>query len=339
MLLKPSNSSEFNKILSDYKSCVLVVHFSAEWSKQCEQMNEVLAEIMKDVPSVNIKFIVVEAEGLPEVSQKYEIEAVPTFVFIKDDSVVYRLNGAHPPELTKKVKTFAESMTGVATASSPPAEEDLNARLKTVINQSPVMLFMKGTQAEPKCKFSREIVGIFKQENVKYGSFNILEDNSVREGLKKYSNWPTYPQLYIDGELIGGLDIIKQMIEDNEFQSSLPKTGSKDNESQSVLPKSGSLDDRLKALVNKAPVMLFMKGSPDAPQCGFSRTTVGILNDTEVKYETFDILKDEEVRQGLKKFSDWPTYPQLYVNGELIGGLDIIRALLDSEELESTLGL
>lgn len=71
-----------------------------------------------------------------------------------------------------------------------------------------------------------------------------------------------------------------------------------------------------------------MKGSPNAPRCGFSRTLVGILNELNAKYETFDILEDEEVRQGLKTFSNWPTYPQVYVNGEFIGGLDIIKVKL-----------
>lgn len=71
-----------------------------------------------------------------------------------------------------------------------------------------------------------------------------------------------------------------------------------------------------------------MKGSPNAPRCGFSRTLVGILSELNAKYETFDILEDEEVRQGLKTFSNWPTYPQVYVNGEFIGGLDIIKVKL-----------
>jgi len=68
-------------------------------------------------------------------------------------------------------------------------------------------------------------------------------------------------------------------------------------------------------------------------RCGFSRTLIQIMNETKVDYETFDILQDEEVRQGLKTFSDWPTYPQVYVNGELQGGLDIIKEMQASGEL------
>jgi Grx4 family monothiol glutaredoxin len=81
---------------------------------------------------------------------------------------------------------------------------------------------------------------------------------------------------------------------------------------------------RLESLVKAAPVMLFMKGTPSAPQCGFSKQTVNFLRERSIRYGFFNILADDDVRQNLKEFSDWPTYPQLYVDGELVGGLDIV---------------
>jgi len=87
---------------------------------------------------------------------------------------------------------------------------------------------------------------------------------------------------------------------------------------------SEELNARLANLVKAAPVMLFMKGTPSSPQCGFSRQLVSILRENGVKYGFFNILADDEVRQGLKDFSDWPTFPQLYAKGELVGGLDIV---------------
>jgi Grx4 family monothiol glutaredoxin len=94
---------------------------------------------------------------------------------------------------------------------------------------------------------------------------------------------------------------------------------------------------RLEALVRSAPVILFMKGSPREPRCGFSRKMVALLNETQVPFASFDILEDEGVRQGLKQLSNWPTFPQLYVSGSLIGGLDICEELRDGGELESVL--
>jgi Grx4 family monothiol glutaredoxin len=93
------------------------------------------------------------------------------------------------------------------------------------------------------------------------------------------------------------------------------------------------LAQRLEALVSQAPVMLFMKGTPSAPQCGFSNKIVGILQKEGIAFSSFNILADEEVRQGLKEFSKWPTYPQLYADGKLLGGLDIIKELADEGEL------
>jgi len=85
--------------------------------------------------------------------------------------------------------------------------------------------------------------------------------------------------------------------------------------------------------------MVFLKGDADQPRCGFSKNLVGIFKDLGVQFETFDILEDEEVRQGLKTYSNWPTYPQVYVKGELIGGLDIIKEMQASGDLKSALNV
>ena len=139
--------------------------------------------------------------------------------------------------------------------------DELKVRLNALVASSPVMLFMKGAPDAPRCGFSRQVVEILKGQKVrhnrlisarrlvhysvlivmicpslsvlaslvspmfvqvKFGSFDILSDNAVREGLKKLSNWPTYPQLYADGKLVGGLDVIKGLIEEGDFQDQLP---------------------------------------------------------------------------------------------------------------------
>jgi monothiol glutaredoxin len=93
------------------------------------------------------------------------------------------------------------------------------------------------------------------------------------------------------------------------------------------------IEDQLKS--NK--VMLFMKGTAEMPQCGFSAKTVSILKSYGIAFKTFNILEDEDIRQGLKEYSDWPTFPQLYVDSVLIGGCDIITEMHENGELKSTL--
>jgi monothiol glutaredoxin len=90
---------------------------------------------------------------------------------------------------------------------------------------------------------------------------------------------------------------------------------------------------RIAEIVAKNDVVLFMKGSPLFPQCGFSSRAVAILNHLNVDFDSVDVLQDQGVRQGIKEFSDWPTIPQLYVNGEFVGGSDIMMEMYESGEL------
>ncbi|MAW82418.1 MAG: monothiol glutaredoxin, Grx4 family [Parvularcula sp.] len=97
------------------------------------------------------------------------------------------------------------------------------------------------------------------------------------------------------------------------------------------------IHSQIKAQVDANPVMLFMKGTPQFPQCGFSSVVVQILDHLGVDYETANVLESDELRQGIKTFSDWPTIPQLYVKGEFVGGCDIIREMFEQGELREFL--
>ena len=97
------------------------------------------------------------------------------------------------------------------------------------------------------------------------------------------------------------------------------------------------IKEKLNELVSSNDVCLFMKGIPDAPQCGFSMTVSNILKHLKVNFKGINVLEDESVRQGIKEFSDWPTIPQLYVKGEFIGGCDIIKEMFESGELKELL--
>ena len=97
------------------------------------------------------------------------------------------------------------------------------------------------------------------------------------------------------------------------------------------------LKQRIETLIASSPVFVFMKGTKLMPQCGFSNNVVQILHAVGVVFETFDVLSDTEIRQGIKEFSEWPTIPQVYVNGEFIGGSDILIQLYNNGELREKL--
>lgn len=272
-----------------------------------------------------------------------------TFLFpFQDGKTIDTLEGANPSSLAEKVAKIAGPAVIEETKEKVNVEilsrtEDpsgglnsaLKSRLEKLINSTPVFLFMKGSPEEPKCKFSRKVVDILKEEGISFGSFDILSDNEVREGLKVYSNWPTFPQLYFKGELLGGCDIVVSMKEGGELQDLVKESNLSDSKEDSGLD--AQLVSRLKELLDSSPVMVFMKGSPEEPKCGFSGKLVAILKQENVPFKSFDILTDEAVRQGLKEFSKWPSYPQLYIKGELIGGSDIVLEMHKNGELKSLL--
>jgi len=95
--------------------------------------------------------------------------------------------------------------------------------------------------------------------------------------------------------------------------------------------------EKIKDLVNNNDICLFMKGTPDAPQCGFSMAVANVLKHLDVKFRGVNILEDEALRQGIKEYSDWPTIPQLYIKSEFVGGCDIVKEMFEKGELKEML--
>ena len=98
-----------------------------------------------------------------------------------------------------------------------------------------------------------------------------------------------------------------------------------------------NINEKIKDIITKNDVVLFMKGTPEMPQCGFSMTVCNILKELKVKFSGVNVLADPEIRQGIKDFSNWPTVPQLYVKGEFIGGCDIAKEMYEKGELKKIL--
>ena len=97
------------------------------------------------------------------------------------------------------------------------------------------------------------------------------------------------------------------------------------------------IKEKIKNLIKENDVCLFMKGTPDSPQCGFSMAVSNVLNHLEVNFEGINVLEDEQLRQGIKDYSDWPTIPQLYIKEEFVGGCDIVKEMFEKGELKDLL--
>ncbi|KAH7867978.1 thioredoxin-like protein [Lentinula edodes] len=228
-----TSPSHFQQLLSSDLNRVSVLNFWAEWAEPCKQMNAVTVELANKYPSV--LFLQIEAEAQSDISESFDIESVPSLILLRGHTLLQRISGADAPALTTAVAKFASSpsINPLSRTDLPPAKasntvievadpsEDLESRMTRLMNQSKVVLFMKGSPDAPRCGFSRRMTGLLRDQKVDFTHFDILSDEGVRQGLKKRNDWPTFPQLIVNGEFVGGLDIVQEMVENGEFVETL----------------------------------------------------------------------------------------------------------------------
>ena len=126
---------------------------------------------------------------------------------------------------TRTIGTCVDRLCLRGGSSTVGLEPVVTAKIEALLKSAPVMLFMKGTPEHPQCGFSNSIIRLLQQAGIHFSSFNIFDDESVRQGLKIYSNWPTYPQLYSNGQLVGGLDVVKELFVSGDLQKELKRLG------------------------------------------------------------------------------------------------------------------
>ena len=213
-------------------------------------MDAVAAELARDYVG-GVPFFRVEADAAATAAsaEKLGVAAVPTTVFVKNGVVCGKVEGPDPPALVDVVaaqlgpppkEAGGERRSGAAGAETPssssgvPSEpldasgaltEAAQTALERLVKTKPIMLFMKGDPEQPRCGFSRKVVEALRasglDEPEKFGTFDILSDEGVRSGLKVFSDWPTFPQLYVSGELLGGCDIVMEMAQEGALRKNV----------------------------------------------------------------------------------------------------------------------
>ncbi|KAI5291878.1 monothiol glutaredoxin grx4 [Ascosphaera aggregata] len=255
-LTEITNEAAFTSHLSSLPpTTLLIISFYTPWAAPCTQMRAVLSALASKYPATSpptTSFVTVNAEELPDISERYEVTAVPYLVLMRGGQVISTVSGSDVLKVRGEIEKYAGPGNAAATLTTaappvipsqlsatpnqnapapavssttvtarvstapasepaaPPSKEELFERLAQLVKAAPVMLFMKGTPSAPQCGFSRQIVALLRENGVKYGFFNILADEDVRQGLKEFADWPTFPQLWIKGELVGGLDIVRE---------------------------------------------------------------------------------------------------------------------------------
>jgi len=196
ILSQLESEESFSQYLEDNKKHLIVLFFAADWSDESKLMESVVNELAKDEKFKNIvRILQVEAEVHENISIRYNVEVVPTFVFLQDKTTrLHTQMGANATELRNKLNQFSqtfnsnEGFTGQTVAAADAHNIQLETRLKSLINTAPVTLFMKGSPNEPKCGFSRQLIELLKSQDLKdFGYFDILSDQEVNF-VENFSN-------------------------------------------------------------------------------------------------------------------------------------------------------
>lgn len=233
-IIEIKNQDEFTKLTTvDAGSNIISLYFYTSWAEPCKAMSEVYSAVSEQSKSNDIVFLSIDADEQSEIAELFEVTAVPYFIIVKEGIILNEISGADPKEFVDLISSFQQSDHSAPSNNADDessddedndeTEEELAERLTNLTQAAPVMLFMKGNPSEPKCGFSRQLVGLLRENQVRFGFFDILKDDSVRQGLKEFADWPTFPQLYVNGEFQGGLDIIKESLEEDPefFQNAL----------------------------------------------------------------------------------------------------------------------
>lgn len=227
-IIQIESTDQFTHLTTTEANKLITIYFYATWASNCKETNDAF----KNASSTNNSdlFLSIDADEQGDIAELFEIQSVPAFIFIKNGNILKEVSSSDSKDFEAAYKNLTSGTSSSTITSKNESnstsqeqepieeeetEEQLNERLVQLTAAAPVMLFMKGTPSEPKCGFSRQMVGILREHQVRFGFFDILKDDTVRQGLKKFSDWPTFPQLYFNGELVGGLDIIKESLEED----------------------------------------------------------------------------------------------------------------------------
>ena len=290
--------------------CLAVLYW-AEWHAPCSVLRDQMAEMAKVFPLV--KFAWANADTAAELVDKLDVQQVPTLaLFHPHKAAPETIENPSPESLSEIVEHQQEFYAKWFEEERKKAYREIE---DLVTQQPQFFMFIKGTPEQPKCKFTRKLLELFAPHGYRYKSFDILKDERIRQWLKFYSSWPTFPQVFLAGKFVGGVDIVSELVEAGEFDAMVPQPAKR------LAPA-----DEFKELLAQHKVLAILEGSADSQSTPASQKLAGLLKACSVTYTALDVLHRSDLLKALLG-SQLPSVPCLFVEGQLLGDLARVEAL------------
>jgi Grx4 family monothiol glutaredoxin len=257
-------------------------------------------------------------------TEKHGVETAPTvLIFHPHKTDVEKLVNPSPETLNEEIEKQNEYYRSVLNSE----RERVFKEIKLILASAPLVVFIKGTPTEPKCKFTRRLLAHFTNLELTFKSFNILEDERIRQWLKVYSNWQTYPQIYINKEFVGGIDVLDQLIEDGEFMDMVPKECKK-------LPPVEVFEEMLSSF----DVVVLIEGLPDKTTSESSKSILETLDKNSIKYVTVDFtVLGEEVKKHIQEKYAVDSCPYIFLKRKSFGNEETLQKHINDGNLEDVI--
>ncbi|SMN21668.1 similar to Saccharomyces cerevisiae YER174C GRX4 Hydroperoxide and superoxide-radical responsive glutathione-dependent oxidoreductase [Maudiozyma saulgeensis] len=262
-IVQISNRTHLEKVVSsEDKNKLLVLYFYSNNNEQSKTINENIRQGSLKYTKETINFLFIDSSINNELISLFKVPITPYLVIVRNGYILRTMTGTELEDFvmsldecsetiltindstynlsntqqtdSRQIKYRNDSISSIETDSTigsdtldeendPEYNSDLNDSLSKLVQAVPVMIFIKGTPSDPRCRYSRQLVSLLRDNKIRFGFFDVLQNDMVRKGMKKFSDWPTFPQLYMNGEFVGGLDIIKETIKDEPefFNNSL----------------------------------------------------------------------------------------------------------------------
>ena len=275
-----------------------------------EFYSELKVEYSVNVLTVNLSKV---TQGRELIVSRFVVEKVPTSVFMIGFEEQDRVEGSRIQDIVKKTEILLNRFDEVFVE----IRNRNYGRIKDIVESDRLVVIRKGENG----RNLRNVKARRVLNGYEYKSFNVLEEKNLDLWLKVYTGSKVFPMVFINGQFKGSIEELVELTRTGEIFQTL----------------SQDLNTRLDKITKSNKYIVAMMGSREDPICGYSKRLLAILESYNIDFDTFDISFDNEVCEGLKKFSDWPTYPQVYVNGELIGGYDICNQMHTEGTLKQAL--